>query len=49
MDGAGSTYGGEKRCIVFWWGNLRARDHLEDIHVDRIIISRRIFKKWDGA
>jgi len=24
----------------FWWGNLRERDHLEDLGVDRRIILR---------
>jgi hypothetical protein len=33
----------------FWWRNLRARDHLEDIQIDRRIISQWIFKKWKGA
>jgi hypothetical protein len=31
----------------FWWGNLRERDHLEDLGVDGMIISRWIFKKWN--
>ena len=30
----------------FWWGNLRERDHLEDIEVDRRIILKWVFKKW---
>jgi hypothetical protein len=33
----------------FWWGNLRERDHLEDPGVDRRIILRWIFRKWDGG
>jgi hypothetical protein len=32
---------------VFWWGNLRERDHLEDQSVDERIILRWIFRKWD--
>jgi hypothetical protein len=32
---------------VFWWGNLRERDHLEDPGIDGRIILRRIFRKWD--
>jgi len=32
---------------VFWWGNLRGRDHLGDPGVDRRIILRRIFRKWN--
>jgi hypothetical protein len=32
---------------VFWWGNLRERDHLGDPGVDRRIILRWIFRKLD--
>jgi hypothetical protein len=32
----------------FWWGDLRKRDHFEDLGVDWIIILEWIFKKWDG-
>ena len=31
---------------VFWWGNLRERDHFEDPDVDGRIILRRILVKW---
>jgi hypothetical protein len=31
----------------FWWGNLRERAHFEDPGVDRRIILRWIFRKWD--
>jgi len=31
----------------FWWGNLRERDHLEDLGVDGRIILRWIFRKRD--
>jgi len=31
----------------FWWGNLRERDQLEGPSVDRRIILRWIFRKWD--
>ena len=34
---------------VFWCGNLRERDHLADLGVDRRIILKRNFKKWDGT
>jgi hypothetical protein len=32
---------------VFWWGNLRERDHLVDPDIDGSMILRRIFRKWD--
>jgi hypothetical protein len=34
--------------IGFLWGNLKERDHLEDLVVYRRI-SKRIFKNWDGG
>jgi hypothetical protein len=33
----------------FWWGDLREGDHLGDPRVDRRIILKWIFKKWDGG
>jgi hypothetical protein len=33
-------------CTVFWWGNLRERDHWKDPGVDGRIILRWIFGKW---
>jgi hypothetical protein len=38
MDGACSTYRGGEVLSVFWWGNLRERDQLEDLGVDGRII-----------
>jgi hypothetical protein len=32
---------------VFWWGNLRKREHLEDPGVCGKIILRSIFREWD--
>ena len=32
---------------VFWLGDLRERDHLEDPGIDGRIILRWIFWKWD--
>jgi len=48
MGGTCSTYGGEEYTL-FWWGNLRERDHLEDPDVDGRIILRWIFRKWNGC
>jgi hypothetical protein len=31
----------------FWWGNLRERDHLEDLDGDGCVILKWILKKWD--
>jgi len=31
---------------VFWWGNLRERDHLKNQSLDRRIILRWIFRKY---
>jgi len=31
----------------FWWGDVRERAHLEEQGVDRMIILKYIFKKWD--
>jgi hypothetical protein len=31
---------------MWWWGNARERDHLEDPGVDGRMILRWIFRKW---
>jgi hypothetical protein len=36
-------------CTSFWWGSLRDRDHWGDPDVDRRIILRWIFRKWEGV
>jgi len=40
--------GGEEGHTGFWCGNLRERNHLDDLEVDGKIILRWIFKKWGG-
>jgi hypothetical protein len=30
-----------------WWGNLKDRGHLRDPGLDRRIVLRWIFRKWD--
>ena len=32
----------------FWWGDLSERDHLEDLDIERNILLKFIYKKWDG-
>jgi hypothetical protein len=40
----------EETHTGFWWGNLRERDHLEDIGVDGRMILKWIFMKGnDGS
>jgi hypothetical protein len=34
MGVACNTWRREKLCTVFWWGNLRERDHFEDPGID---------------
>jgi hypothetical protein len=35
----------EKVDARFWWGNLRERDHFEDVGIDGKIILKWTFKK----
>jgi hypothetical protein len=34
--------------ILFWWGDRRKRNNLEDVVVDGSIILKLIYKTWDG-
>ena len=43
------VWGRGEVCTGFWWGNLRERDHWGDPDVDRRIILRWIFRKWEGV
>jgi hypothetical protein len=45
MGNACGTYGIHRGV---WWGNLRERDHLEDLEVDGRIILIWLCKKWVG-
>jgi len=47
MGDACGTYGGEVVNTGFWWQNLKERNHLEDLGVDKRIILKWIFKKYD--
>jgi hypothetical protein len=33
----------------FWWGNIREKYNLGHLSVDRRIILKWFFKKWDGG
>jgi len=41
--------GKEELHTGFWCGDLKERDHLEDLGVDERIILKGIFNKWDGV
>jgi len=39
---------GERRGVCrYWWGNMKERDNLGDPSVDRRIILKWIFRRWD--
>jgi hypothetical protein len=40
---------GRKGVYRVWWGNLRERDHLEDLGVDGKVILRWIFRNLEGG
>jgi hypothetical protein len=37
----------EEVHMRFWLGDLRKKDHLEDVSIDGLI--KWIFRKWDGG
>jgi hypothetical protein len=48
VDGASGVYGGEERYIQgFGGGNLREKDHLEELGIDRNIILTIILLTWN--
>jgi hypothetical protein len=49
MGGACSTCGRREVRTGFWWEDLRARDHLEDIGVGGRIILKGVFKRRDAG
>jgi hypothetical protein len=50
MGGICSMNGRKERCLQGFGGrNIRERDQLEDQDVDRRMIFRWYFRKWDGG
>jgi hypothetical protein len=42
------VWGGEKKCVGFWCGYLRERDHLEDLGIDGRVIVKSVLKESVG-
>jgi hypothetical protein len=49
VGGALARRGKEEMLTGFWWVNLRKRDHLKDLGVEKGIILKWFFRKWDGG
>jgi hypothetical protein len=47
MGGVCGKYRRQEVHTGFWWGDLRERDHLEDLGGDGWITLKWIFKKWN--
>jgi hypothetical protein len=41
--------GKKKGATGYWWGDLRERDSLEHLYVDRRTLLKWLFKKMDGG
>jgi hypothetical protein len=37
-----------KSVTGFLWGDLRGKDHFEDLGVEGNMVLKRFFKKWNG-
>ena len=49
MGGWCSVYGGTGEVLTeYWWGDLIG-DHSKNPGIDRRIILKCIFRKWDGS
>jgi len=41
-------WSGGEVYIGFWWGNLREREHFEDLGIDGRVILKLFIRKLDG-
>jgi len=47
VEGEGEGEGEVKNCMLSFGGDLKVRDHLKDVVVDRLIILKRILQKCE--